>query len=210
MISEPQPRFSFLHGGGVAGAAFGVTQARYRITVTDADADADTAAAQLWDSGDVKSTNCSEITFAGAPLRPFTRYDWTAEWTASTGMKSTRATARFETGPMRPSDWQGAGWIGQDAVKPNIFIGATAKQLRKDFELPSGKVVTTARVYVAAAGCSHVEVNGQVPQPDLRGICPWPVSSRSIRYVTHDITRMVTAGMNSHGRCCHLNAKLNG
>ena len=35
--------------------------------------------------------------------------------------------------------------------------------------------VEWARAYVAAAGCHHLEINGQVPAPDLRGICPWPV-----------------------------------
>ena len=199
MISEPLPRFSFLHGALAGGAAFAVTQASYRITVTEADAASGAKRPVLWDSGDVKSSSCNEIVFAGVPLQPFTRYDWTAEWTASTGTKSAQANARFETGPMHPSDWQGAGWIGEDAAMDNIFAGAAAKQLRKKFELPSGKVVTTARVYVAAAGCSHVEVNGKVPQPDMRGICPWAVASGSIRYITHDATSLVTAGTNVLG-----------
>ena len=56
-----------------------------------------------------------------------------------------------------------------------------------------------ARAYVAAAGCAHVEVNGKVPQPDLRGICPWPVSTASVRYVTHDITALVISGKNALG-----------
>ena len=41
---------------------------------------------------------------------------------------------------------------------------------------------------IAAAGCAHVEVNGAVPLPDLRGICPWPVQSSGVRYVTHHLT----------------------
>ena len=44
-----------------------------------------------------------------------------------------------------------------------------------------------ARVYVAAMGCAHIEINSRVPMPDLRGICPWPVYSDSARYVTGSV-----------------------
>jgi hypothetical protein len=196
VISEALPRFSFLHGDVGAGS-FGTTQASYRITVVGSDPGgtatqavaAATAAAPLWDSGDVKSTNCSQLVYAGKALAPFTRYTWTVEWTSSAGDRSAPATSRFETGPMAASDWQGAGWLG----------GGGKSQLRNEFSVPAGKKVAFARAYVAAAGCAHVEVNGQVPQPDLRGICPWPVTTASVRYVTHDITGLLAPGKNALG-----------
>ena len=185
VISEPNPRFSFLHGDQPK-AAFGLTQASYRITVADTDAAAGGAA--LWDSGEVKSSNCSQIVYAGKVLTPFTRYTWTVEWTSSAGTTSAPATSRFETGPVAVADWQGAGWLS----------GAHS-QFRNEFSLPAGKKVAFARAYVAAAGCAHIEVNGKVPAPDLRGICPWPVNTASVRYVTHDITPLVSAGKNALG-----------
>lgn len=173
VISEPTPRFSFLHGD-LATPGHGVTQASYRITVADADATVAVGSVPLvWDSGEVKSSNCSQIVYAGKALAPFTRYTWTAEWTSSAGTKSAAATARFETGPIAVSDWQGAGWLS----------GAKS-QFRNEFSVAAGKTVAFARAYVAAAGCAHIEVNGKVPQPDLRGICPWPVSTESVRYVS--------------------------
>ena len=188
VISEANPRFSFIHGD-LAGPSFGVTQASYRITVADADADADETGATLWDSGNVKSSNCSQIVYAGKKaLSPFTRYTWTAEWTSSVGDQSEQATSRFETGPMAVGDWQDAGWLS----------GAKS-QFRNSFSVAAGKKVVFARAYVAAAGCAHIEVNGKVPQPDLRGICPWPVTTASVRYVTHDITDLVTSGKNALG-----------
>ena len=67
-------------------------------------------------------------------------------------------------------------------------------QLRAAFALPN-KPIKFARAYVAATGCAHLEVNGRVPQPDLRGICPWPTSQLpTVRYVTHDITTLLAAG----------------
>ena len=134
----------------------------------------------------MQSANCSQIVYGGEALSPFTRYDWTVEWTSSSGDKSAKAKSRFEVGPIAVADWQGAGWLKADAG------GKT--QLRNTFSLPASKAVTFARAYVAAAGCAHIEINGKVPLPDLRGICPWPVNSRSVRYMTHDITSLLASG----------------
>ena len=75
VISEPLPRFSFLHGEAAA-AGFGVTQTSYRIRVADAD-----SGTPLWDSGDVKSPDCSQIVYGGKPLAPFRRFAWSVDWT---------------------------------------------------------------------------------------------------------------------------------
>ena len=96
VISEPTPRFSFLHGPG-ASPSFGVTQASYRITVAKFDTEK-----VMWDSGAVLSSNCSQIVYAGEALAPFTRYSWTAEWTSSAGDRSAASAARFETGRWCP------------------------------------------------------------------------------------------------------------
>ena len=71
---------------------------------------------------------------------------------------------------MAVGDWQNAGWLN-DKNDEN----AGMSQLRNEFSVAAGKKVAFARAYVAAAGCAHIEVNGKVPLPDLRGICPWPV-----------------------------------
>ena len=205
VISEPSPRFSFLHGADLAPQSFGVTQASYRITVAAAD---DTAAAkEVWDSGYVNSSNCSQIVYAGKALAPFTRYTWSAGWTSSAGHTSALATAKFETGPLAASDWQGAGWLRGCILDPPVHwascltdgdTGAKG-QFRNEFSVPVGKKVRFARAYVAAAGCAHIEVNGGIPKPDLRGICPWPVTTSSVRYVTHDITPLIVPGTNALG-----------
>ena len=197
VISEPLPRFSFLHGELASGGSFGVTQTSYHIKVTETDATA--ADVIVWDSGDVQTSNCSQIVFAGRALTPFTRYTWSVSWTASTGAKSATATARFETGPLSVGDWQGAGWLNGTKRGGAGKILSTKSQLRNEFEVPAGQTIVFARVYVAAMGCAHIEVNGRVPMPDLRGICPWPVYSDSARYMTHDVTRLLVTGRNALG-----------
>lgn len=188
VISSPVARFSFVHSE-LATPAFGVTQSSYHITVSAVD-----SGALLWDSGDVASANCSEIVYGGPALTPFTRYTWTAAWTPSVGGgRSDAAEARFETGPMQTHDWRGAAWL-QNSSK---------SQYRRSFALPPASGITWARMYVAASGCAHVEVNGATPLPDLMGICPWstapntalfPNASLNVRYVTHDLTGLLHAG----------------
>jgi hypothetical protein len=90
---------------------------------------------------------------------------------------------------MREDDWQGAAWL---VALPHTQVERPKSdtQYRHTFSIPHPENIEFARVYVAAAGCAHVEVNGAVPLPDMRGICPWVVkgtSMRSIRYMTHRI-----------------------
>ena len=68
VVSVAAPRFSFLHDDGSATLPRGVTQTSYRITVSKLapGASSESAGALLWDSGHVKSANCSEIAFAGS------------------------------------------------------------------------------------------------------------------------------------------------
>eukprot|EP01043_Picozoa_sp_COSAG02_P040296 COSAG02_NODE_3249_length_7096_cov_5.491496_3_plen_258_part_00 len=197
VISDAVPRFSFLHsklGVGAAGV-FGITQTSYRITVRklrDVAGGSDDADL-MWDSKTVNSTSCSQILYAGRALIAFTRYEWTAEWTASgTFGSSAAARATFETGPMATTDWRGAAWLQ-----------GSKTQYRRTFVLPVATQVVWARAYVAALGCAHVEINGAVPQPNLMGICPWsvapnldanPSASLNVRYMTHNISRLLKVG----------------
>jgi alpha-L-rhamnosidase len=183
VISEPLPRFSFLHGELSAGSGFGITQTSYRITVSNLDG----GGALVWDSGVVKTANCSQIEYAGKSLAPFTRYAWTAEWTSSAGVTSAQAISHFETGLLAASDWHGAKWF--------VPTGVANKTLfRAEFSLPTGETPSYARAFVAATGCAHIEVNGRVPEPNLLGICPWAIGANTVRYVTHDITPLLTPG----------------
>jgi len=210
VISDATPRFSFLHSklSGEQAAVFGVTQRFYRITVRKVGDTVRAVVADehggdlMWDSGPVESANCSEIVYAGQALAAFTRYEWTAEWTASGAVgSSAAATATFETGPMETTDWRGAAWLQSRKT-----------QYRRVFVLPAATEVVWARAYVAALGCAHVEVNGAVPQPDLMGICPWsvtpnlavdPSASLNVRYVTHNLTGMLkVSASNAHCESC--------
>jgi alpha-L-rhamnosidase len=102
-----RPRFSWRMAAGAGERA--VAQAAYRIEVRDP------AGSLAWDSGRREDDRSLAIPYAGTPLRPATRYTWTA--TAWTRDRRTLATTSwFETGLMDPSPtspaWGGARWIG--------------------------------------------------------------------------------------------------
>ena len=182
VISEPLPRFAFSHGvmpATMAAAPRGLAQTAYRITVRH-------AGAVVWDSGVARSTNCSGIPYTGSPLLAFEPYSWSVAWLATDGKWSANATGSFEMGPVAESDWAASDWL-------------TGSQLRAELRLPAGSTVARARAYIAAAGCSHIEINGRRPVPDLRGICAWTVVEKRVHYQSHDITPLVHPGTNVVG-----------
>ncbi|ADB29390.1 alpha-L-rhamnosidase [Kribbella flavida DSM 17836] len=90
----------------------GITQSRYQIRV--ASTPAKTARPDIWDSGVVRSTDSIEVPYGGPALTTGTAYHWTVRvWDDAGKASAWSPVATFETGPLRPGDWQG-DWIGAD------------------------------------------------------------------------------------------------
>jgi alpha-L-rhamnosidase len=184
VLSEKLPRFAFIahsllmtRSAGVS-APRGLAQAAYHIRVLNR------SGVPVWDSGVVKSANCSEIAYAGELLRAFEAYTWRVKWLGSDGRWSAEASAAFEMGPLDEADWAAADWLG-------------GSQLRTEFKLPS--VPVRARAYMAAAGCGCLEINSARPLPDTRGVCAWTVFEKRAHYQTYDITQLLRKGANAVG-----------
>jgi len=104
-IDVLQPRFSWQ----MASIKSGSYQKAYQIVVKDE------AGQEVWNSGKTRSDVSLNIKYAGAVLKPCTRYNWTvAVWDQV--QKKHVAGSWFETGLMNPdpqlSAWNGAKWIG--------------------------------------------------------------------------------------------------
>jgi len=89
--------------------ARGLAQTAFRLEVKDP------AGRTVWDSGKKASSDSIGIVYAGAPLQPETRYDWTVSAWNQAGATMT-GSSWFETGLMNPNPdrpaWEGADWIG--------------------------------------------------------------------------------------------------
>lgn len=100
-----KPRFSWQ----MASSKRDQSQSAYQIIVTDRSVN------EIWNTGKTSSNSSLHIEYAGEPLQPRSRYDWTLYvWNQNDMLLS--ATSWFEMGLMNPSigAWSGAKWIGGD------------------------------------------------------------------------------------------------
>jgi len=117
-IDVELPRFSWQMKSETPGSC----QTAYRIIVSDE------ARQKVWDSGKILSDVALNITYAGIPLKPCTRYTWNVQvWDQQ--QKIHVAESCFETGLMNPdpnlSAWDGAKWIGggdEDMVLYSAYL----------------------------------------------------------------------------------------
>ena len=102
-IDIEKPRFSWQ----MSSSKRSQSQSAYQIIVTDK------TGKEVWSSGKTESNISLNIEYAGEPLQPCTRYNWTLQvWDQDDKPLSTQSW--FETGLMNPSidAWEGAKWIG--------------------------------------------------------------------------------------------------
>ena len=185
-IDNPNPRFTWrLDDNSIA-----AKQTAYRVILGKDSSQVINGKGNVWDLGKIIS-NQQLVHYAGATLKPFTKYYWMVIIWNEKDHTSTSAVHSFETGMMHAANWQGS-WIsdGRDIHhKP-------APYFRKQFE--ARKAIASARVYIAAAGLYELHVNGEkIGNQRLD-----PMYTRFDRrnlYVTHDVTTQLQQGENAVG-----------
>ena len=170
------PRFYWkLKGGSQRGAR----QCAWQVQVAD-DPRFDNLA---WDTGEQQGPQCTHVAYAGAALRPRTRYYWRVQAWDETGRSDGFADASwFETGLM-DEGWK-ARWISADA-DPSVDVSPL---LRREFHVDSP--VRSARVYATAKGVYQLWINGQSITAD-RLTPGWTVYRKRIQYQAYDVTALL-------------------
>ena len=171
-MDEPSPRFGYV----VAGC---VSQAARQIQVFESG-----VKAPVWDSGWVNDSSSIQIVYGGAPLKPFTVYKWRVRVKSTDGDVSvwSQDGNTFETGFLG-GEWKDSKWIcfwrGQRLCEhPQVFF--------RDFDLPRGKKLRSARLYATALGCYEAELNGSVVSwPFAPG---WTCYRSRVQYQAYDVT----------------------
>lgn len=151
-------------------------QSAYQIIVS---ADAESVrkgVGTLWDSGKVRSADQFGISYAGKPLRSFSRYYWRVRAWDERGKEGRFGEiSTFETGAFDSRDWS-AKWITQahaEGTPSLVHKISEAAHNRKDLQsrhiwalyfakafLAERKIVR-ARAYVCGLGYYEVELNGR-------------------------------------------------
>lgn len=163
-------------------------QAAYQILVSDREELLENNQGNIWDSGQVHSSQMVNVPYAGAALCSATRYYWKVRIWQDEQTCADSKTAWFEMGFLDESCWKGR-WIGEtDKEEHHIY--------RKTFKVKEG--LKDARIYICGLGQYELSLNGckvseYVLQPG------WTNYDKSCQYNVYDVTEMLRDGANGLG-----------
>jgi len=195
-IDTLQPRLSWIIAGS-SETPRGITQSSYRILVASTPGILAHDQGDLWDSGQVASSETTEISYSGKALDSRQTCFWKVCLTDSLGKTRGWSTpAQWEMGLLHPEDWS-AGWITGPTPANPTQKNEPLPLLRTEFSV-SNQPITKARLYVTALGLYEMELNGQRVGDHL--FAPdWTDYSKRSRYQVYDVTRLVKSGANALG-----------
>ena len=177
-MDERLPRLSW-EIGALDAQSRGLKQTAWQILVASSEELLKQNRGDLWDSGRVESGESTHVVYAGAPLRSRLRCHWKVRvWDQRRQPTDWSAQALWTVGLLEPDDW-GGNWIGLDqpAEAPSPWFpgaqwiwypeGNPRQQaplgpcyFLREFELPQGRAVQSAGLYLLADGQCRGIVNG--------------------------------------------------
>ena len=171
-LDDPRPAFSWK----IPADERGVRQACYRILISTDSELLHSDVGDIWDSGEVPSSDSTCIRYNGQPLEPARTYWWQVGVRYSgEGPLVWGEPSWFGTGLLTPDDWR-ASWIGRgperephidperfvkegELLRSQIETDHRSTLLRKGFRLAGP--VKAARVFVTGLGFYELRVNGR-------------------------------------------------
>jgi alpha-L-rhamnosidase len=178
-IDELEPRLSWEIMPASA-AARGVRQTAYQILVATTPELLAAFKPDLWDSARVESSQSVHVVYAGKPLRSRTRCHWKVRiWDQDGRVSAWSEPALWTMGLLSPEDWSGA-WIGLDEPaekpapwfpgaqwiwyphgNPRIHAPVGMCNFKREFELPKGRSIAAAELFVIADSQCTARINGK-------------------------------------------------
>ncbi len=193
-IDSTIPRFGWV----VNDTDRGESQSAYEIIVATNEMDISNNLGDAWDSGKVLSDQQYGVTYAGTPLAKTSQYWWKVRtWNMNRNVSPWSMETNFVTAFFQPGDWDaGVQWIkyplattgGTNANPPAIF--------RKEFLV--AKPVIQAYLFITGLGQFVASLNGTNIGNNVMDPA-WSDYTRSIYYVTFDVTSQLQQGTNALG-----------
>ena len=185
-IDLSHPRLSWK----IEANAENVLQTGYRVMVATTAKLASTGHGDVWDSGEVASSDSIDVFYGGKPLAAATRYYWAVRVRDNQHHTSTwSAPGWWEMGLFQPKDWSGAQWI---AGAP----GKAAPLLRGSLDVT--KPIARARLSIGAAGYYVASINGQRVGDAVLDPGFTDFRERNL-YRTYDVRTQLHQGVNAIG-----------
>ncbi|HEY5915392.1 MAG TPA: glycoside hydrolase family 78 protein [Verrucomicrobiae bacterium] len=187
-IDSPAPRLSWICVSGERAQR----QSAYQILVASSEANLKADRADLWDTGQVNSSETAQIAYRGTPLASGLRCYWKVRvWDQDGKVSGYAAPAFWELGLLAATDWKGQ-WIGRTTDTNS----QPAPLLRRAFEV-NGKV-KRARAYVCGLGYYELRMNGKKIGDHLLDPGYTRYDRRALS-VTYDVADALRRGQNAVG-----------
>jgi alpha-L-rhamnosidase len=160
-------------------------QSGYEILVGSSQANLAANVGDIWDSGQVGSSEENHVVYTGPPLAADTQYFWKIRtWNREGNPGPYSTNASFAVGLLSNSDWSGASWIEGTNNAPDNF----AYYRKWSAPLPA-KTVVHATVYITSVHKYALYFNGT-----LLGKGPAYAFPQYQFYNAYDITSQVKSG----------------
>ena len=183
-------------------SARGLRQASYQVLVSSNLQRLTKDEGNLWDSGEMASSQSVHVVYSGQHLRPREECFWKVRVRDQAGKLSAWSKpARWTMGLLGKENWL-AQWIGTSEVHvrkkgwPIPDNTMPDPWFRKQFALDAAPL--RAMFYVASIGYHEVYVNGQKVGDTVLAPCATNHKKRA-RYCTYDITKYLQQGKNVIG-----------
>ena len=190
-VDNPAPALSWQ----LASDKNNVVQQSYRILVSSSLRKLDAGEGDLWDSGEVASSQMLYIPYGGRPLEGGMKCYWKVRVTTNRGRSAWSKPATWVTGMVAPLSWK-ADWIGGRFPGDDRMKHIPARYFRKTFDARPG--LRQATLFVCGQGLYEAWVNGRkTGDYDLA-----PASTeyeKKLYYNVYDVTALLGEGPNALG-----------
>ncbi len=205
-IGTKQPVFSWQ----LSSPQRNTVQTAYRILVADSPAALQKSNGNLWDSGEISSSQSIQHSYKGKTLQASKTYYW------KVGVKDNHSQnlvwsniVQFTVGLLTQADWKNAQWIAYEKLAPehinvlpkdnkkDTYFGSNVLPLlRKDFQLKKKPIKAT--LFISGLGHFEMSINGK-KQGDHFLDAGWTKYDKEALYVTFDVTESINKGKNTLG-----------
>lgn len=188
----------------------GQVQTAYQLQIGSSSDNLQRGVVDVFDSEKAESSQSIHIK-PDIDLKSAARYYWRVRvWDKNDQVSDWSKAAWFETGLLKPSDWQ-ADWISAPPLFDWQQVDGRRKRIAKDAppELPEpaplfrkefaiSKKIKSARAYICGLGYHELYLNGDKVGDHLLDPAFTRYDKRAL-YVTHDVTNLLQNGDNAVG-----------